>query len=74
MKASPQTSSQNVTTRFFAADGVIVAARLIGINGLLAESAMQRGDAAEAFAKLRLVADALDEAREIVRLAERIVK
>ncbi|MDI9848138.1 hypothetical protein QM467_08755 [Rhodoblastus sp. 17X3] len=61
-------------TGLIAGDGIMAAARLIGINGLLAEGAMQRGDCAEAFSKLRLVADALEEAREIVRLVERIVK
>ncbi len=57
-----------------AGDALANAARLIGINGLLAESAMRRGDLAEAFDRLRLVADTLDEAREIVRLTDRIVK
>ena len=47
----------------------MVAARLIAFNGLLAESAAARGDLAEAFAKLRLVAHALDEARDIVAIA-----
>lgn len=55
-----------------AADGLADAARLIAVNGLLAESAARRGDGAEAFARLRLVASALAEAREIVRLAGRI--
>ncbi|MDI9849990.1 hypothetical protein QM467_18280 [Rhodoblastus sp. 17X3] len=57
-----------------AGDGVVVAARLIAFNGLLAESAAARGDLAEAFAKLRLVAHALDEARDIVTIAGRIAK
>jgi hypothetical protein len=52
-----------------AGDALADAARLIAVNGLLGESAARRGDEAEAFARLRAVADALDEAREIVRLA-----
>ena len=50
-------------------DALADAARLIGMSGLLAEGAARRGDEAEAFARLRTVAAALDEAREIVRLA-----
>jgi hypothetical protein len=57
-----------------AGDAIVVSARLIAVNGLSAESAALRGDMAEAFAKLRLVAHALDEAREIVMLAGRICK
>jgi hypothetical protein len=38
----------------------------------LAESAARRGDEGETFAHFRAVAAALDEAREIVRLAGRI--
>jgi hypothetical protein len=56
----------------FYRDALADAARLIAVNGLLAESAMRRGGGVEAFAHFRKVADALDEAREIVRLAGRI--
>ena len=52
-----------------AGDALADAARLIAVNGLLGESAARRGDEAEAFARLRAVADALAEAREIVKLA-----
>jgi hypothetical protein len=52
-----------------AGDALADAARLIAVNGLLGESAARRGDGAETFARLRIVAAALDEAREIVRLA-----
>lgn len=59
-------------TLALAGDALADAARLIAVNGLLAESAVRRGDGEEAFAKLRIVADALDGAREIVALAGRI--
>jgi hypothetical protein len=52
-----------------AGDALGDAARLIAVNGLLAESAARRGDEAETFARLKAVADALDEARECVKLA-----
>jgi Flp pilus assembly protein TadD len=55
-----------------AGDALAEAARLIAINGLLAESAIRRGDGGEAFAHLRKVADALDDARDVVALAGRI--
>ena len=57
-----------------ATDGLMVAARLIALNGLMAESAASRGDLAEAFARFRLVDAALQEAREIAIAAGRIVK
>jgi hypothetical protein len=50
-------------------DALADAARLIAINSLLAESAARRGDEAGTFARLRLVAAALDEARAIASLA-----
>jgi hypothetical protein len=53
-------------------DGLETAARIIAINGLAAEGAARRGDEAEAFARLRVVADALDAAREIVKLGRRL--
>jgi hypothetical protein len=52
-----------------AGDAIADAARLIAVNALAAEGAARRGDETEAFARLRAVADALDQAREIVRLA-----
>lgn len=58
----------------FAGDALADAARLIAVNGLLGESAARRGDEAEAFARLRAVAFALDEAREIVRLAGEVTR
>jgi hypothetical protein len=57
-----------------AGDALANAARLCAVNGLLAESAVRRGDGAEAFARLRGVADALDEARGVVALAGRVAK
>jgi hypothetical protein len=57
-----------------AGDGLAVAARVIAVNGLMAESAVARGDLAEVFAKFRLVDSALQDAREIVALAGRIAK
>ncbi len=55
-----------------ARDAIADAARLMAVNALLAEAATRRGEGAEAFAYLRKVAAALDQAREIVRLAGRI--
>ena len=55
-------------------DALADAARLIAVNALIAESAARRGDGVEAFAKLRIVADVLDEAREIVAIAGRIAR
>ncbi len=52
-----------------AGDAIADAARLIAVNDLAAEGAARRGDEAEVFARLRNVADALAEAREIVKLA-----
>ena len=57
-----------------AIDGLRAAARLIAINGLMAESAAGRGDLAEAFARFRLVDSALQEARELVAIAGGIAK
>ena len=56
------------------ADALADAARLIAVNALIAESAARRGDGVEAFDRLRSVAAALDEAREVVRLAGRVAR
>ena len=55
-----------------AGDALADPARSIAVNGLLGESAALRGDEAEVFARLRAIAAALEEAREIVRLAGRM--
>ena len=52
-----------------AGDVLADVARLVAINALAAEGAARRGDEAEAYARFRAVADALDMARDIVRLA-----
>jgi hypothetical protein len=54
-----------------AGDALGDAARIIAINGLLAEGAARRGDEGEAIERLRAVAAALDSARDIYRLAGR---
>jgi len=61
-------------TLALAGDALADAARVIAVNGLLAESAARRGDGAEAFDRLRKVAHALDDARAIVALAGRIAQ
>lgn len=71
---APATRDRAAVTNALVRDGLVVAARLIAVNGILAESAALRGDVALAFAKLRLVAHALDEARSVVMLAGRISK
>ncbi|MCW2283791.1 hypothetical protein M2323_001777 [Rhodoblastus acidophilus] len=63
-----------VVALHLAGDAIADAARMIAVNGLMAESAARRGDGEEAFARLRVVSDALEEARDIVRLAGRIAK
>ena len=52
-----------------AGDALETAARLIALNALAAEGAARRGDEGECFARLRAVAETLDEAQDIVRLA-----
>jgi hypothetical protein len=71
MTTSEPTSEHRMA---LAGDALADAARLIAVNGLLGESAARRGDEAEAFARLRLVAAALEEAREVVELAASIAR
>lgn len=61
-------SAQSEHRMELAGDALADAARLIAVNGLLAESAFQRGDEEEAFAKFRAISGALEAAREIVAL------
>lgn len=72
MSAAPNTDK--IEALMLAGDAIADAARLIAVNGLMAESAARRGDGEETFARLRIVSDTLEEAREIVRLAGRIAK
>lgn len=68
------TNDRAALVNALAGESIVDASRLIAINALSAESAARRGDMPLAFAKLRLVADALNEAREIVAIAGRIAK
>ncbi len=52
-----------------AGDALGDAARLIAVNGLLAEGAARRGDEAGTIERLRAVAAALDAARDMYALA-----
>ncbi len=74
MKQPLTTYDRAAVANALASDGLAVAARVIAVNGLLAESAAARGDLAEAFTKFRLIDSALQEAREIVAIAGRIAK
>jgi hypothetical protein len=68
------TTDRAAVANALSGEGLIFAARLIATNGLIAESAVARGDLAEAFARFRLVDSALQAAREIVAIAGRIAK
>jgi|SRR5579863_174662 len=52
-----------------AGDALADVSRIIAVNALAAEGAARRGDEAEAVARLRAVAAALDEARDVYALA-----
>lgn len=70
MRGAPETQDRAALASLLAGDGVAVAARIIGLNGLAAEGAARAGDMETAFANLRAVAVALQEARDIVAIAE----
>ena len=52
-----------------AGDALGDAARIIAVNGLLAEGAARRGDEAGAIERFQTIAAALDEARDVYALA-----
>ena len=67
--SAPTLSAQSEYRMALASDALAVAARVIAVNGLLAEGAARRGDEAETLARLRAVARALQEARDVYALA-----
>ena len=54
-----------------AGDALGDAARIIAVNGLLAEGAARRGDEIGTIERFQVIAAALDGARDIYRLAGR---